>query len=304
MTRVNRCIFCKEDSKDSKSVEHIIPESLGSYKVVLPAGIVCDKCNNYFARKVENPLLSNESFRNVRAWYQVPTKKGKYPSVKGEIAGTDVNINIKLDKEKKLELNPEKLSEKEMVDNFDINVNPLIFKIDINPPKELMARFMAKMGLEYLAYRYMKHDSGIEHIVEHEHFDRIREFARFNKSQKSWPISRRVIYPVETQMKHSDTDKWIHAGFGYDLMTIFNRETYFCFSYYGVEFVINLGGPSLDGFNRWLELHNDISPLIERVGSKLIEKNENGTKKYYLDGDCDLSKGYEFDRKHNLNENQ
>jgi hypothetical protein len=52
-----KCVFCKCDSEDSKSVEHVIPESLGSKTIVLPRGLVCDKCNNYFSHKVEIPIL-------------------------------------------------------------------------------------------------------------------------------------------------------------------------------------------------------------------------------------------------------
>ena len=49
-----RCLFCKQDSSNTKSVEHIIPESLGNKTLILPRGYVCDKCNNYFAIKVED----------------------------------------------------------------------------------------------------------------------------------------------------------------------------------------------------------------------------------------------------------
>ena len=49
-----RCIFCKKDSLDSKSIEHIMPESLGNVNHILQPGVVCDECNNYFARKVYN----------------------------------------------------------------------------------------------------------------------------------------------------------------------------------------------------------------------------------------------------------
>ncbi len=35
-----RCIFCKTDSDSSRSVEHIIPESLGNTDYVLPPGCV------------------------------------------------------------------------------------------------------------------------------------------------------------------------------------------------------------------------------------------------------------------------
>ena len=47
-----RCIFCGSDTSQSTSVEHIIPESFGNSKAILRKGIVCDKCNNYFSRKV------------------------------------------------------------------------------------------------------------------------------------------------------------------------------------------------------------------------------------------------------------
>ena len=43
-----RCLFCKQDSSSTKSVEHIIPESIGNKTLILPLGYVCDKCNNYF----------------------------------------------------------------------------------------------------------------------------------------------------------------------------------------------------------------------------------------------------------------
>jgi len=61
-----RCIFCEADTSNSKSVEHIIPESLGNLDHVLPAGIVCDQCNNYFAVKVERPLLESAYFTQLR----------------------------------------------------------------------------------------------------------------------------------------------------------------------------------------------------------------------------------------------
>jgi hypothetical protein len=61
-----RCIFCKQDSKDSKTIEHIIPESLGNKDHILLSGVVCDKCNNYFGLKVEKPLLETDYFKQAR----------------------------------------------------------------------------------------------------------------------------------------------------------------------------------------------------------------------------------------------
>ena len=37
-----KCLFCKQSSTDTKSVEHVVPESLGNTKFILPLGYVCD----------------------------------------------------------------------------------------------------------------------------------------------------------------------------------------------------------------------------------------------------------------------
>jgi len=60
-----RCIFCKNPSDNSVSVEHIIPESLGNISHILPKGWVCDTCNNYIAGKSKN-------LSSTRLWEDQP----------------------------------------------------------------------------------------------------------------------------------------------------------------------------------------------------------------------------------------
>ena len=71
------CIFCHKDSSSSKSIEHIIPESLGNEHHILPAGYVCDECNHYFAIKIEKELLTQPYFVSMRFRNEILTKKGK-----------------------------------------------------------------------------------------------------------------------------------------------------------------------------------------------------------------------------------
>ena len=82
-----RCLFCKQNSSDSKSVEHIIPESLGNTASILPKGIVCDKCNNYFSRKIEQPFLESIDIKTLRFRQAIPNKRGRVPSVNGILNG-------------------------------------------------------------------------------------------------------------------------------------------------------------------------------------------------------------------------
>ena len=78
-----RCIFCKQDTSKSKSVEHSIPESLGNIEHILPVGIVCDKCNNYIAREVEKPFLDSLYIRERRFYAGMTNKKERIPPLEG-----------------------------------------------------------------------------------------------------------------------------------------------------------------------------------------------------------------------------
>ena len=139
-----RCIFCKEESSASRSVEHVMRESIGSKKRVLAPGVVCDQCNNYFARKVEEPILNHPSMRNFRAWYQVPNKRGKYPSLQGLIAGTDIAVGLRRGRDGKLQIEPERSRDIQPIRaELDGGLeNPLLFKIEMDPPKREMSRFL------------------------------------------------------------------------------------------------------------------------------------------------------------------
>ena len=47
----------------------------------------------------------------------------------------------------------------------------------------------------------------------------------------------------------------------YDLLYTEGRELYIVLILFGVEFALNLGGRSTDGYRRWLEEKNFVSPL-------------------------------------------
>jgi hypothetical protein len=47
----------------------------------------------------------------------------------------------------------------------------------------------------------------------------------------------------------------------YDLLYTEGRELYIVLILFGVEFALNLGGRSTDGYRRWLEEKDFVSPL-------------------------------------------
>jgi len=106
-----KCIFCKQSSELSKSVEHIIPESLGNTEHILAKGIVYDKCNNCFAIKIEQPLLQLPYFVSLRHRNDIESKKGRIPIERGILLAPTPSIaNFHRDKESKsISLEDEKL---------------------------------------------------------------------------------------------------------------------------------------------------------------------------------------------------
>jgi len=68
MSVSNRCIWCLDEAPNAsfKTESHVLPECVGNKKQqVLPKGIVCDKCNQYFGSKIEPVLLGDPLFHVV-----------------------------------------------------------------------------------------------------------------------------------------------------------------------------------------------------------------------------------------------
>lgn len=187
----------------SKSVEHIVPESLGNKSFVLPLGYVCDKCNNYFAREVEKPFLEQIDMRLLRFYQNIPNKKNRIPAVQGimgssvvtvqkELTNSEIVIGITvppntfngiLNKHRKMQL---------IIPAFDESYLPA--------QNSITSRFLAKMALEALAERLAREDGGLDYLINDRQLDQIRNYAR-RGTTKEWPCNIRQIYATDAQWK-------------------------------------------------------------------------------------------------------
>jgi hypothetical protein len=84
-------------------------------------------------------------------------------------------------------------------------------------------------------------------------------------------------------MRHPLTKEWVRVGFMHDLLLTRRPETFFAFGVFGVEYVINVGGPSIKGYEEWLIEHEFESPLIERVGYRVVTRCDGGETLYFLE---------------------
>lgn len=263
-----RCIFCKNNSDNSKSVEHIIPESLGNKNHVLPVGIVCDTCNNYFARKVEGPVLNSPFFRTLRSEQFLMSKKGRPAQVSSILGPNLTKINLAFpepenDENKTLSViipNPHEWDN--MLKQFESEKNgtfyvPICSEL---PSYGHMDRFLSKVAVEAMALRLMSDDELLNDMIEHEQIDIIRNYARYGKGVKSWPYSQRIIYP-KNKIYISKSGKTYQKIFEFDLLLTPKKECYFILCLFGIEFSINMAGPNIEGYKQWLKNNNGKSPL-------------------------------------------
>jgi hypothetical protein len=149
-----RCIFCKEGPAHSKSVEHIIPEALGNKEHLLPKGVVCDGCNNYFARKIEAPLVSSLHFQNLRGRQRVPSKRNIVPPERGVLA-PGVEIELQWHGPNDTSLSAYRQTEEGLFIKHYLNAKSGTLYIPLSAPVDdrLLSRFLGKVGVEVLAQR-------------------------------------------------------------------------------------------------------------------------------------------------------
>ena len=152
-----QCIFCHKDSSTSKSVEHIIPESLGNKHHFLPKGYVCDECNHYFAIKIENELLSQPYFVSLRYRNEISTMKGKLVRQKmffpGALKSTDVVMQT-TDDGVIVSFDDEEIFEAIKAGKSREMITPYIPEPEY--PNKIMSRFLAKCAYEHFLYNMGK----------------------------------------------------------------------------------------------------------------------------------------------------
>jgi hypothetical protein len=253
-----RCLFCKKDSTDSKSVEHIVPESLWNTKHVLPKGVVCDHCNNNFAREVEKPFLDSQAISRLRFAQVIPNKRGRVPSVEAMLLP---GFQVLAHREASA---PYTLSLDVPPDAFEhvarSSTGTLILPATVAPPTErVVSRFLAKMAVEAMALTLLKYPEGLAYLVEESQLDPIRNYARRGQPEE-WPHHARRIYDVERRLPKLDgqSHQTVHE---FDFLVTEQQEWYFVFALFGLELTINVGGPDIDGYVKWLAKHAEASPL-------------------------------------------
>ena len=268
-----RCIFCKINSINSKSVEHIIPESLGNKTHFLEKGIVCDNCNQYFANKIEKKLHEKPYFKDVRHRNFVESKKGKIPRSKGIIGGPVEIIKTK-DWKTMIVVEDHKIISGIKSGAIKHMIIPKFDEPDMNDIT--VSRFLAKVAIETLALRFYPLEGWNEEIVNKIELEPLRYYARYGNIPKMWDYHQRRIY--------NESDRFINPNFDKEpyqvlheqnLVYLQEEQLYLVLILFGIEYVMNLTNPEISGYVEWLNINNYRSPIISENERVTIHGDNN-----------------------------
>lgn len=224
----------------------------------MPRGVVCDSCNNYFAREVEKPFLESPAIKHLRFFEGIPNKRGRIPPISAILRP---GFPATLTRDLRSDLPPIlDVPEEAIAKIMEFSRGELILPMNFPEPSErVVSRFLAKMALEAIAFRLCRQKGGIEYIVNESQLDPLRNFARRGQP-RDWPHHARRIYPDSRKILREGDDAYqiVHE---FDFLVTPHNEWYFIFALFGLELAINIGGAEIDGYVAWLECNDGASPL-------------------------------------------
>lgn len=166
-----RCVFCRSDSAQFTTREHILPESLGGGDwAVLPKGLLCDECQNQFGSEIEQQALGDYPFSFFRVFLGIPTKKSKAPWFKNWEGTIRASLQPGT-----LGYDPAPPFESATMDGGKTQIRLLA-----QPMKpQMICRFLIKMGIEVVA------TDSATYVFETK-FDAARQYALTGRKTDKW----------------------------------------------------------------------------------------------------------------------
>lgn len=255
------CIFCYKISDDSKSVEHVIPESLGNHIYILEKGIVCDQCNQYFSRTFEQQVLDLPFFKEARHATNTKSKKGKIPNGKGFIIDPDLaEIEFLKDKDLKETYSiPSNIKVEEDITAFiPLYSSPGFRNVHVS-------KFLGKMGIEAIVLNALHYKTPFENDVNQSCFDEIKKYVRSGQKTQYWPYFERSLYRPDAGFKDSKNGGYFKVTSSFTFIYTDTNQILFQYLCMGTEFTIDLINADTIEFENWLQKNNNESPVYKQV---------------------------------------
>lgn len=185
------CIFCKRDSSNSKSIEHIIPESMGCPdNFFLERGIVCDDCNTRKLSRLDEDL---QNFFGILKPLNIQKNKEGCPTKANghnfyaENNNGDISIYLNVNNP------PVKIKEGVIIESLKKN-NGVINNIQmrnseagtatISFSQNLNVHKQVKRALHKIAFEYYCLCKGVDSALD-EKFDSVRDYVSGGNGERN-----------------------------------------------------------------------------------------------------------------------
>lgn len=215
---------------------------------MLARGVVCDACNNYFAKAVEKPFLEAPGVKSLRFDQELVSKKGRVPSIEGLITpGAPALVT----RHPKLEMTSVSVTPDTFEHLLARQSGHLLLPTSGPwPTGAILSRFVAKIALESMAQRLKDSSEGLAYLCDETQLDALRDHARRGRTPV-WPVHVRQLYPADGFIIDDEGERAqvVHES---DFLVTAAGEWYFVLALFGTEFAINLAGPDIDGYRQWV----------------------------------------------------
>lgn len=207
-------------------------------------------------------MLISEYFTHARFRNAIPSKKGRIPPLEIVYCSGGIELGMYRTIKGRQGLYPiDEVNSKKLIDYLrKHNTGKLYIPVPGSPAPYTVGQFLAKVGLEILTHRVMHFPGWEESVVFRKELDELREFARYGSKNKLWPYYERRIYG-EHEKRIDANENAYETMHEFDLLYTRDQELFSVICILGVEYTINLGGPEIDGYLKWLEENNYESPL-------------------------------------------
>jgi len=209
-----QCIFCLTKTGPFTSEEHIIPENLGNTDLILPIGLVCDKCNNSVLSPLDQSLMEYLPIALLRVNFVQHGKDGKL--TKANFANAEVRRTKPNHILFKNKIGQQSITE---IQKLEDGFTKISFKINGKNNIKLVSRALYKIALEIVAL-----DMGFGYASSSQ-FDAARNFV----VKKGVGFSNNLLI-----MKNCQPQPGCKIEFNPNLGFIFSIILF------GIEFILNL----------------------------------------------------------------
>lgn len=193
----------------------------------------------------------------------IPSKKGRIPTITGVHPQSRSLVNLTHDGNNLGIYGADAKSHSKLINSFQTQRRgSLIVPAAIEPPLSYeLARFIGMVALEVFALKSLNIPNSNNEIVDNVRLDELRNYIRRGRRDFVWPIHIRRIYPARQQFA-DQVEPCFEILHEWNILFIPDAEgscsgvCYAVIIILGVEYTINLGGPELDGYLKWLKEHS------------------------------------------------